>query len=61
MELAMANRNLREEDFREHEAEMLKIEAHLQECAPFMKRVKIIDLPLASPGHESGSSDSLEM
>jgi broad-specificity NMP kinase len=48
MELAMADRNLREGDYREHEAEMLKVEEHLQECVPFMKRVKIIDSHLAS-------------
>ena len=58
----MANRNLREGDYREHEAEMIKVQDHLQECASFMKRVKIIDLPFASPVHGSGSSsDSLQM
>jgi broad-specificity NMP kinase len=62
MELAMANRNLREGDYTEHEAEMLKVEEHLQECVPFMKRVKIIDFHLASPVNGSeASSDSLEM
>ncbi len=41
---------------------MLKVEEHLQECVPFMKRVKIIDFHLASPVNGSeASSDSLEM
>jgi len=34
MELAMANRNLREGDYREHEAEMVAVQAHLEECTP---------------------------
>lgn len=59
----MANRNLREGDYREHEAEMKKIEDHLMECVPFMKRLKIIDVPSTSlvDGSGSNSDESLEM
>ena len=58
----MANRNLKEGDYREHEADMLKVQDYLQECVPFMKRIKIIDFHLASPINGSeASSDSLEM
>jgi len=63
MELAMANKNLREGDYREHEAEIKKIQEHLMECVPFMMRLKIIDLPFVSPVHGSGSNsnESFEM
>lgn len=56
----MADRNLREGDYREHEAEMKKVQDHLIiliECVPHMKRLKIIDLPTSvSQDHGSDSN-----